>query len=57
MAGRTRDGWRAGPDGPSAGRAQATAVPGAGLEPARECLPGDFKSPVYTDFTTPAVTQ
>lgn len=29
-------------------------VPGAGLEPARPQWPGDFKSPVSTDFTTRA---
>ena len=27
-------------------------VPGAGLEPARPQWPGDFKSPVSTNFTT-----
>ena len=29
-------------------------VPGAGLEPARPQWPGDFKSPVSTNFTTRA---
>lgn len=29
-------------------------VPRAGLEPARAIRPGDFKSPVSTDFTTQA---
>ena len=29
-------------------------VPGAGLEPARDIIPGDFKSPVSTDSTTRA---
>ncbi len=32
-------------------------VPGAGLEPARPQWPGDFKSPVSTDFTTRAGDQ
>ena len=29
-------------------------MPGAGLEPARPQWPGDFKSPVSTNFTTRA---
>jgi hypothetical protein len=29
-------------------------VPGAGIEPARPQWPGDFKSPVSTNFTTRA---
>ena len=32
-------------------------VPGAGLEPARPQWPGDFKSPVSTNFTTRAKTE
>jgi hypothetical protein len=31
-----------------------TVVPEAGLEPARTQCPGDFKSPVSTNFTTRA---
>ena len=32
-------------------------VPGAGLEPARPQWPGDFKSPVSTNFTTRAESE
>ena len=32
-------------------------VPGAGLEPAQPKRPGDFKSPVSTNFTTRAKSE
>jgi len=34
-----------------------TSVPGAGLEPAQLIQPGDFKSPVSTNSTTPALRR
>ena len=37
------------------GEPKGYSMPRAGLEPARELLPGDFKSPVSTDSTTPAL--